>query len=194
MGKASELPMRLLIMTVPAYNMPSWKLCPNWRICPNGVACIMRVSIFSASIIAAIFVVNPTAFAQDLVEESVPNEWIQDYLPEKLPELKYPEYYNDLDKAREQVYRGRYKTALMTLRKIEKADAAQVALIKASALSALGRREEALAALSEAAVAENPKVQVLKARTLGELGKWDEGIALLKKLVEKTPDSVPARY
>src|SRR5438105_3842873 len=194
MGKASELPMRLLIMTVPAYNMPSWKLCPNWRICPNGVACIMRVSILSASIIAAIFAVNPAALAQDLVEESVPNEWIQDYLPEKLPELKFPEYYNDQDKAREQVYRGRYKSALISLQKISKGDAAQIALIRASALSALGRRDEAVAALSDAAVAENPKVQVLKARILGELGKWDEGIELLKKVIEKNPDSVPARY
>src|SRR3954464_8013250 len=98
----------------------------------------MRVSTFAGLFIATLFTLTPAAFAQDLIEESVPNEWIQDYLPEKLPELKFPEYYNDLDKAREQVYRGRYKTALMTLRKVEKADAAQLALIKASALTALG--------------------------------------------------------
>jgi tetratricopeptide (TPR) repeat protein len=144
--------------------------------------------------IAAVFALTPAAIAQDLIEESVPNEWIQDYLPEKLPELKFPEYYNDLDKAREQVYRGRYKSALMTLQKMQKGDAAQVALIKASALAALGRRDEAIATLSEAPVAENPKVQVLKARIMGDVGKWDDGIALLKKLVEKTPDSVPGRY
>ena len=95
----------------------------------------MRVSILSVSIIAAIFAVSPVALAQDLVEESVPNEWIQDYLPEKLPELKFPEYYNDQDKAREQVYRGRYKSALISLQKISKGDAAQIALIRASALS-----------------------------------------------------------
>src|SRR3954471_1347743 len=124
----------------------------------------MRVSILSGSILAAIFTLAPAAFAQDLIEESVPNEWIQDYLPEKLPELKYPEYYNDLDKAREQVYRGRYKTALMTLRKVEKGDAAQIALIKASALDALGRRDDAIATLSEQTVAENQKVQILKSR------------------------------
>ena len=62
----------------------------------------MRVSIIFASIIAAIFAIAPAALAQELIDESVPNEWIQDYLPEKLPELKFPEYYNDLDKAREQ--------------------------------------------------------------------------------------------
>src|SRR4051794_24693939 len=154
----------------------------------------MRVSILAGSILAALLILTPAASAQDLIEESVPNEWMQDYLPEKLPELKFPEYYNDLDKAREQVYRGRYKSALMTLQKMQKGDAAQVALIKASALAALGRRDEAIATLSEAPVAENPKVQVLKARIMGDVGKWDDGIALLKKLVEKTPDSVPGRY
>src|SRR5882672_10381507 len=124
----------------------------------------MRIPILSGSIIAAIFAFAPAAFAQDLVEESVANEWIQDFLPEKLPELKFPEYYNDLDRAREQVYRGRYKTALMTLQKMPKGDAGQIALIKASALTALGRRDEAIATLSDQAVADNPKVQILRAR------------------------------
>src|SRR5947207_8103489 len=123
----------------------------------------MRVSILSGSIIAAIFALAPAALAQDLIDESVPNEWIQDYLPEKLPELKYPQYYNDLDKAREQVYRGRCKTALMTLQKIYKGDAAQIAMVKASAMSALGRRAEAVAVLSDKAIAENAKVRVLRA-------------------------------
>src|SRR5258707_10563346 len=109
----------------------------------------MRVSILSATIIASVFALAPAAFAQDLIEESVANEWMQDFLPEKLPELKFPEYYNDLDKAREQVYRGRYKTALMTLQKMPKGDAGQIALIKASALSALGRRDEAIGTLSD---------------------------------------------
>src|SRR4051794_35158466 len=111
----------------------------------------MRVSILAGSILAALLILTPAASAQDLIEESVPNEWMQDYLPEKLPELKFPEYYNDLDKAREQVYRGRYKSALMTLRKVEKAEPAQIALVRASALSAIGRKDEAVAALSDAA-------------------------------------------
>src|ERR1043165_7162050 len=150
----------------------------------------MRVSTFAGLFIATLFTLAPAAFAQELIDESVPNEWIQDYLPEKLPELKFPEYYNDLDKAREQVFRGRYKAALMTLHKVQKADAAQVALVKASALNQIGRHDEAIAALSDASVAENPKVQVLKARIFGDIGKWDEGIALLKKLIEKKPNSV----
>src|ERR1051325_9435129 len=102
----------------------------------------MRVSILCGTILTAFFSLCPVAVAQDLIDESVPNEWIQDYLPEKLPELKFPEYYNDLDKAREQVFRGRYKAALMTLHKVQKADAAQVALVKASALNQIGRHDE----------------------------------------------------
>jgi len=38
----------------------------------NGVACFMAHPILSGSIIAAIFAFAPAAFAQDLVEESVP--------------------------------------------------------------------------------------------------------------------------
>src|ERR1051325_7917287 len=102
----------------------------------------MRVLTFCGSIIAAVFAFAQAAVAQDLIDESVPNEWIQDYLPEKLPELKFPEYYNDLDKAREQVYRGRYKTALMTLQKVQKGEPAQIALVKASALNQIGRHDE----------------------------------------------------
>jgi tetratricopeptide (TPR) repeat protein len=154
----------------------------------------MRVTKLSGWMIAAILAVGPAALAQELIDESVPQEWIEDYIPEKLPELKYPEYFNDLDKAREQVYRGRFKTALITLQKVQKGDGAQIALVKASAMSALGRRDEAIAVLSDAAVVENPTAQVLRGRILGELGKWDEGIALLKKHIDKNPDSVQGRY
>src|SRR5215212_9060084 len=156
----------------------------------------MLVAKLSAWIIPGLclLALAPIARAQDLIDESVPEEWIQDYVPEKLPELKYPEYFNDLDKAREQVYRGRYKTALITLQKIRKGDAAQIAHVKASANSALGRRDEAITLLSDAALAENSRCQILKARILGESGKWTDGIAILRKQVEKTPDSVPARY
>src|SRR5258708_6549966 len=156
--------MRVRIMPLLAYNTRRWKLSTQWRIVsvgwglphqePNGVACFMRVSILAGLFIATLFTLAPMAFSQELIDESVPNEWIQDYLPEKLPELKFPEYYNDLDKAREQVYRGRYKAALMTLQKLagdKKGDAVQVALIKASALSAVGRRDEAACGLCDAA-------------------------------------------
>src|SRR5512138_3009822 len=94
------------------------------------------------------------AAAQDLVRDSIPEVWIDQYLPEKLPELKYPAYYNDLDKARAQVFSGRYKTALLTLRKVAKGDPAEIAEIKASAVSAMGRHDEALAALSDPAIAQ----------------------------------------
>jgi tetratricopeptide (TPR) repeat protein len=158
----------------------------------------MRVSKISAWMIGIFLVgVGPAAYAQDLIDESVPHEWIEEYLPEKLPALKFPEYFNDLDKAREQVYRGRYKTALITLNKIpadKKFDPAQVATVKASALAHLGRRDEAIAVVSDAAVADDPKVQVLHARILGDSGKWDEGLAILKKHLEKNNDSLTGHF
>src|SRR5882672_5291959 len=73
----------------------------------SGVARTMRVTKFSAWMIGglSLFLFTP-AFAQELSDEAVPDEWIADYITETLHDLKYPEYYNDLDKAREQVYRG----------------------------------------------------------------------------------------
>jgi len=102
----------------------------------------------------------------------------------KAPELKFPEYYNELDKAASRSIAGATNGSddAPEIGGDKKGDAVQIALIKASGLSAVGRRDEAVGVLSDAAVAENPKVQVLKARILGELGKWDEGIAILKSL------------
>jgi len=134
------------------------------------------------------------ASGQDMVREAIPQKWIEQYLPEKLPELRYPAYYSDLDKAKAQVFAGRYKTALITLQKVTKGDAAQIALVKAEAMAAVGRREEALAALSEAAVPQRPSVQVMKTRVLAEMGRLDEAIAGLKALLEKEPQSLAGHY
>ena len=40
------------------------------------------------------------ARADDFVRETVPQKWIEPFVPEDLPELKYPAYFNDLDKAK----------------------------------------------------------------------------------------------
>src|SRR5258706_7089046 len=82
----------------------------------------------------------------------------------------------------------------MSLQKIQKGEAAQIAIVKASAMSALGRRGEAIAVLSDKLVSDNHKVQVLRARILAEMGKWNEAIGLLKTHVEKNPESVGGHY
>src|SRR5688500_9742331 len=40
-----------------------------------------------------------TARGHDFVKESAPQRWIEPLVPEDLPPLKYPSYFNDLDKA-----------------------------------------------------------------------------------------------
>ena len=94
------------------------------------------------------------AAAHDFVRNSIPSRWVEAVLPEDLPPLKYPAYFEDLDKAKVQVHSGRYKTALVTLRKIgdpKPEQALTVALVKGEALAAVGRVDEALKVLSDTA-------------------------------------------
>src|SRR5436309_1399207 len=99
---------------------------------------------------AAVLALAPLAtFADDFVRESIPNKWIEPILPEQFEEkLDYPAYFKDLDRARLEAFTGRYKTSLLTLKKVKDADPVQVALIKATAQSALGRKDPALSTLS----------------------------------------------
>src|SRR3954471_7520560 len=120
------------------------------------------------------------ASAQDLVRDAIPQKWSEPLLPEQLPPLKYPAYFDDVDKAKAQAHTGRYKLSLATLRKIKEPkpeERVAVALTRGRALAALGRTDEALKALSDTTkaplkgkdgtadvpVAEHPRVQLLKA-------------------------------
>src|SRR3954467_9159938 len=89
------------------------------------------------------------AGAFDPVKESIPRRWIEPLVPEELPKLKFPAYFNDLDKARAQMQGGRYKLSLLTLAKAKDADPVEVVVIKAASLSATGRTAKALGALSD---------------------------------------------
>ena len=155
-----------------------------------------RTSLIKRLLVAATasLSIPAVSFGQDFVRQSIPYTWMDEYVPEKLPELKYPAYFTDLDKARLQAFRGRYKTALITLQKVTQGDAAEIALVKAHALSSIGRKIEAIETLSNAAVAANVRVQAERARITGEMGKLPEAIAQLKALVEKQPDSLVARF
>src|SRR5687767_6396461 len=74
-----------------------------------------------------------TAVAHDFVKESPPHRWVEPLVPEDLPKLKHPTYFNDLDKARAEMHHGRYKLALVTLRKAKNVDPAEAALITGAA-------------------------------------------------------------
>jgi cellulose synthase operon protein C len=154
-----------------------------------------RLSLTKPLLAAAALLGVPTlAPAQDFVRQSIPYTWMDEYVPEKLPALKYPAYFTELDKARLQAFRGRYKTALITLQKVTQGDPAEIALVKAHALASIGRRNEAIEVLSNPALAANVRVQAEKAKVLGETGKLPESIAQLKALIEKNPDSLIAHF
>jgi cellulose synthase operon protein C len=149
---------------------------------PLAAAAILGIASFSTPL-----------FAQDLAGESFPNKWIESFLPEKLPELKSPSYYEDVDKARQEAFSGRYKMALVSVMKINRLTP-ETAWIKGYALNALGRRDEALFALSDKVVADNPKVQLLRAQVLADHGHVDHAIATLREHLKKHPDSLEGHY
>jgi tetratricopeptide (TPR) repeat protein len=137
-----------------------------------------------------LLIVCAAARGQDLVRESIPQKWIEPVLPEDLPELKYPSWANDLDKARLEEFSGRYKKSLATLFTIHDADPVEVALIKSASLDALGRYDQAIAALS----LDDPRIEIQRARILGDMGRANDGIALLKDFLKQHPDSIAGHY
>jgi tetratricopeptide (TPR) repeat protein len=133
----------------------------------------------------------------ELVRDSAPMKWVKPFLPENLPDLKYPAYFNDLDKARAQEFHGRYKKALQSLQtfnpqKLEEVVA--VALIRSKALEALGKSQQAVKALSDEQVAKDPAVQVRRAQVLAGMGSTDDALALIKDHLKDHPESVAGHY
>ena len=135
-----------------------------------------------------------TTSAHDFVRHSPPQSWYEPLVPEDLPKLEHPSYFEDLDKARAQVSSGRYKHALATLYTIKDAPAIDVALIKGEALAALGRTDEALSTLSAQGVIDEPRVQVLRALVLSGAGRNDEALELLRGHLKAHPDSLAGHY
>ncbi len=154
----------------------------------------MRVHLAFVVIVIASVCVHAPARAQDLVRQTAPFKWLDPVLPEDLPELNYPAYANDLDRAKLEAFTGRYKRSLFTLLKVKDADPVEVALVKGTSLSAIGRREEAVEALSSPQVKDDPRVQVMRATVLAELGQTAEAIELLGAHLEAHPQSLAGRY
>ncbi len=140
--------------------------------------------------------INAPVLAWDLSRDAIPRRWIEPFIPEDLPPLEYPAYFNDIDKARAQIFAGRYKLGLQTLRGIEdtETDPVDLALLRADALAAIGRKTDALEALASDAVVEHPAVEVRRARILADMGQTHEAIRLLQAHLAKHPDSLEARY
>lgn len=133
----------------------------------------------------------------DMVHQTAPQKWIDALLPESLPDLHYPAYFNDLDKASAQWFHGGYKLALITLAKATPQTPEQIAtaaLIKGRSLAALGRDTEALAALSDPATAADSHVQLERAQVQGSMGQLDEALTTLRDHLRAHPDSFGGHY
>lgn len=114
-----------------------------------------------------------------------------------LPELTYPAYYGPLEKARAQVFAGRYRLAVITLATLRPTDDAtriEAPLLRAEALAALGRRDQAIEQLAAPPVADDPRAVVLHARILADQGRFAPAVELLQSAVQRRPDGLVERY
>ncbi|HXE52240.1 MAG TPA: tetratricopeptide repeat protein, partial [Tepidisphaeraceae bacterium] len=124
-------------------------------------------------------------------------KWIEPLMPEDLPELKYPAYFSDLDKAQAQALAGRYKLSLITLshlKDLKPDQIADAAITKGRSLQALGRWDQAINALSDVKVVDDPAVQIQRVQVLCQMNKTDEAVALLRQVIRQHPDSIPGHY
>lgn len=135
------------------------------------------------------------AAQQSLIRSVPPYTWMARYLPENLPAVETRAYDRTIDIARKQVFAGRYKQALNTLYAIDnQADPVEVALLRATAMTALGRDASALAQLGAPDIVDAPEAQVLRAEILSKLGRHDEAQALLTDHLAAHPQSIAGRY
>ncbi len=82
----------------------------------------------------------------------------------------------------------------MTIAKAKKGKPYQIAIVKATALAALGRCDEAIAALSQPDIKDQLRAEIFRSQVLADMGRCDEAISLLKAALEKHPDSIPAHF
>jgi len=164
----------------------------------------VRLALAAAT---AHLILPPLAPGHDFVRDSAPVRWVEQAMTEDLPPLKYPAYFDDYDKARAQVHAGRYKTALLTIRKIENPKPEQrvnLALYKARALFVTGRTEDAVKTLQdntkvpyekgEVELATHPDAQLLMAEVLAETGRADDAMRVLEAHLKQYPESWGGHY
>jgi tetratricopeptide (TPR) repeat protein len=153
---------------------------------------------FAGTAILLLAICSAPTVASDFSLDTVPGKWITPLVPEQLPPLVYPEYFNTFDKAKQQVWTGRYKLALQTLRNAKLTDKGfnpiLVATLKSTALQALGRDKQAMEILSDSAVADAPQVELDRAMLMSKMGKTGDAIALLKEHLRRHPDSIRGHY
>ena len=145
-------------------------------------------------IAASLALATTPASAQSIRADSLPPmSWIERYLPEDLPALKYPEYAEGLDKAQMQIRAGRYKLALQSLQRAPAPQSAPWLMLKAQALLSSGNNQEALRVLAAAELKDNPRAQRMAAEAMAASGSRQEAIALLISAIRTFPDNAQLR-
>ena len=180
-------------------------------------AVLAAAALIGCSVGGPLHLGGSAALGHDFVRDSAPMRWVDQAMTEDLPPLKFPAYFQDFDKAKALVAAGRYKTALLVIRKIKEPKPEQVlpiALAKAEALGVTGRTEEAVRTLTaagakvklaardagegnagrEVALADHPSAQLLRAEILSETSRHADALAVLRSHLSAYPDSWGGHY
>ena len=111
-----------------------------------------------------------------------------------LPRLEYPSYYNALDRARLEVFTGRYRNALFTLATPDSTpDSTEARLLRAEAFANLGQRDRASLILSADDLLNDTRAALLRAQISADAGRLDQSIIALREFISRTPDSLAGR-
>jgi cellulose synthase operon protein C len=161
----------------------------------------LRISCFQTSVLgiaaAVCLLAAGHARAGSYDDLTIPGKWLKPLLPEQLKEPDYPDYdkNNALEKARDQVWAGQYRRALITLSPVRAAKKqAEIALLRGECDLALGRYDDALTVLGNPAVAADPAVQTLRARVLAAQGGYTAAIGIIQQEIRQHPELTQPRY
>jgi cellulose synthase operon protein C len=108
----------------------------------------------------------------------------QRLLPEDADGVIHPAYFNELDKARDDLQAGRFRRALYATYDLTEAPPEQVNAIRAEALMRLGETDAALAIAPD---------ELLRARIFANAARFSEAIPLLEKLHAQQPGHLSVR-
>lgn len=150
---------------------------------------------FCLAITLPLLVIGSLAADEQPVAPAAPEKQVEiPLLPDKLPELQFPAYFDELDKCERMVFLGRYRDALDALKSLDASNKPRAAISAAAAMAHVGQLDQAIEALSSPAVSDQPEAQLLRARLLARAGQTDAAINLLKTTIQTNPDSLAAHY
>jgi predicted Zn-dependent protease len=128
--------------------------------------------------------------AQAAVKSTV-DEWADRFLPETAPKIELPSYADDFDRARAEVTAGKYRAALSTISKIDKADPLTLDLLRARSLAGLGETQLAIELLGK--YPKSVDAIVLASQIDLDSGNYASAQNRAEAAIAVNPDSLAAR-